>query len=284
MATLTQLLTARQAATAAEPPPLLASPQLELENSLRSNASKDASAPARANVEDESSGQLNESEDDATTRYNINKALGINPLDRKVVQARRKEVTEFLLTQYGIQLNKSYSHWRKKTWTASQVQSTLANASSENSAATQRDIISLTPAPSAEPTFSTASQVQSASANAGRENSAETQRDIISPTLGPSMDDAPFALAPLSEKTTRRGTNKAASKNPKKVPTKAGSKKAAQKPSTDPAIIPTINGSGLLDSSQVAALVTCAKTGPVSKESEGGCRVLRSRKGLDNAY
>jgi hypothetical protein len=70
-----------------------------------------------ANVEDENS-EDDESENETNTRYNINKALGIDPFDRKVVQARRKKVTEFLLSEYRIRLNKPYTHWRNKTWIA----------------------------------------------------------------------------------------------------------------------------------------------------------------------
>jgi hypothetical protein len=267
-------------------PALPASPQVVENNthSVHSDSPKEASLPA--NVEDESSGG-HQSENDANTRYNINKALGINPCERKVVQARRKEVTEFLLIEYNIRLNKPYTKWPNKTWIASvnatfkhfsaiygwkrkavedllklicednvrngrklskkralegaeassttnppaskkrsvltesgnpkkktllrrpnrkagsQVQSASTNAGRENSAETQRDIISPTPGPSAEPTFSTASQVQSASANAGRENSAETPRDIISPTPGPSMDDVEAAEPTFSTASVR---------------------------------------------------------------------------------
>jgi hypothetical protein len=98
---------------------LPASLQPELENNTHSvHSDSPAIAPGLANVEDEHS-EDDESENDANTRYNINKALSIDPFDRKVVQARRKEVTEFLLSEYRIRLNKPYTHWRNKTWIAS---------------------------------------------------------------------------------------------------------------------------------------------------------------------
>jgi hypothetical protein len=88
--------------------------------------------------------------------------------------------------------------------------------------------------------------------------------------------------APLPGKATRKGTNKAAPKNLKAATVKAVSKKAAQalKAPTDSDIVPAINGGGLIDRSEVADLVASAETGPVT----GSRRVLRSRKGLDNAY
>ncbi|KAA8894994.1 hypothetical protein FN846DRAFT_998171 [Sphaerosporella brunnea] len=118
MTALTQLLAARQVATAANSA-LPASPQAETESNTHTvHSDSRAAASGSANVEDENS-KGDESEKDANSRYNISKALGINPFDRKVVQARRKEVTEFLLGEYGIRLNKPPTHWQEKAWIAS---------------------------------------------------------------------------------------------------------------------------------------------------------------------
>jgi hypothetical protein len=78
------------------------------------------------------------------------------------------------------------------------------------------------------------------------------------------------APLPLAAKTTGtgRGTKKATPKSRKKAPTKD--------------IVPAINGGGLIDRTQVVDMVASVETATVSKE--GGRRVLRSRKGFDNAY
>lgn len=49
-------------------------------------------------------------------RYNLNKAMGVDPTNRAAVQARRKEVSDFCLVQFSVALNKPYSQWSAKTW------------------------------------------------------------------------------------------------------------------------------------------------------------------------
>jgi hypothetical protein len=67
---------------------------------------------------DDGDEDLNEDDDDANNRYNINKAAGFDPFDRADVQSRRREISEFLLSEYNVRLNKPYTRWNKDRWNA----------------------------------------------------------------------------------------------------------------------------------------------------------------------
>lgn len=48
---------------------------------------------------------------DANPRVNMNRAMGVEPTDRRSVQARRKEVSTYCLMHYGFTLDTPYTQW-----------------------------------------------------------------------------------------------------------------------------------------------------------------------------
>jgi hypothetical protein len=53
---------------------------------------------------------------DANPRVNLNRAMGVEPTDRRSVQARRKEVSTYCLMHYGFTLDTPYTQWSPVTW------------------------------------------------------------------------------------------------------------------------------------------------------------------------
>jgi hypothetical protein len=102
-------------------PPSLRTPLAHEHTSGLSTASptQDSHTPPQATV----NVALNEDDDadsdsDANERYNVNRAAGLDPFNRRTVQSRRREVSEFLLSEYNVRLDKPYTRWRKDRWAA----------------------------------------------------------------------------------------------------------------------------------------------------------------------
>jgi len=53
---------------------------------------------------------------DANPQVNLNRAMGINPTDRRSVQTCRKEVSMYCQTHYGFTLDTPYTQWFPITW------------------------------------------------------------------------------------------------------------------------------------------------------------------------
>jgi len=53
---------------------------------------------------------------DASPRVKLNRAMGIDPADRRSVQIRRKEVSMYCQTHYGFTLDTPYTQWSPITW------------------------------------------------------------------------------------------------------------------------------------------------------------------------